>query len=339
MPDTPRIQEISEGERIDSFFAVQDASLLTTAAGKPYIRLTLMDATGKVQANMWDGNEDIYASFTVGDVIKVRAQVETYRGSIQLKISNLRPALDSEVDLAAFVPTTNADVDALDQELDRLIASVTDGDYNTLLHTFFDDSEVRTAFVRSPAAKENHHGYVGGLLEHTVNLTRIAEVFCATTTTPLDRDLLLTGALLHDIGKIRELSVHTAIEYTDEGKLVGHLVIGALMVAERAAGIKNFPEDKKWLVQHLVLSHHGLREYGSPVLPATPEALALHHIDNLDAKTVAAVRLIDADTNERSRWTARSWMLDTALYKGSGEESNRAELSDAAGQSELTFGD
>lgn len=317
MKTTP-VADLREGETIEGFYAVRDANLLTTSSGKPYIRFSLGDASGSLQANMWDAGQDIFSSFAVGDVVKIRAGVETYRGALQLKITALRPAHESEYDPAAFVAQTPVDMDSLKQELAGLVESVADADYLTLLRAFFHDEALLEAFCRAPAAKENHHAYLGGLLEHTVSLARLCVVFAETTHTPLNRDLLLAGALLHDIGKVEELGVTTAIEYTDTGKLLGHLIIGAMMVEKRADAIEGFPTEKKHLVMHMILSHHGKREYGSPVLPAIPEALALHHIDNLDAKTVAARRLIDEDAANDRHWTDRSWMLETQLYKCAG---------------------
>ncbi len=317
MPGPP-IAEFEEGQTIEGFYAVREAELRTTAQGKSFIRLLLGDASGAITGNMWDASPEIYQSLDEGGVAKVRAHVETYRGNLQMKITALRPARESEVDPADFVATTTADIEELKRELLALIDGVEDADYNALLHAFFDEAEMLAAFARAPAARENHHAYIGGLLEHTVSIAKLADTFCAARATLLDRNLLLTGTLLHDIGKVRELSVNAAIEYTDEGNLIGHLSIGALMTAERARTIAGFPEEKLWLVQHLILSHHGRREYGSPVLPATPEALALHHLDNLDAKTVAARRIIDANADSNSHWTERSWMFETRLFKGAG---------------------
>ena len=313
---TLTIGELTEGNQVTGFYAVRDANLRTTASGKSYIRMSLGDATGSLTGNYWDAGQEIFSTFAVGDVVKVRAVVETYQGNLQLKITALRPAQDSEYDAAAFLATTRADVGALQEELDRVIASIRDSDYRALMETFCQDQELREAFARTPAAKENHHACIGGLLEHTLSVVRTCEAFTQASTTPLNRDLLIAGALLHDIGKTQELAAGTAIEYTDVGKLVGHLTLGVIMVEKFAATIQHFPEEKKWLLQHMILSHHGRHEYGAPILPAIPEALALHQIDNLDAKTVCARRLIDEDAENDRRWTSRSWALDTQLYKG-----------------------
>lgn len=311
----PKVSELRDGTQIDGFYAVQEASLLTTAQGKNYIRMVLSDATGSIVCNFWDASPEIYKTFSAGDVVRARGTAETYRGKLQLRISALRCAEEDEFNPSDFVASTTADMNFLDSELKRLVNSVKDKDYNALLAAFFDDDALVSAFRKAPAAKENHHAYVGGLMEHTISIARICESFAATTATELNADLLMAGALLHDIGKIDELGMGTVIEYTDVGKLLGHLAVGTIMVEKRAAQLPDFPNEKKWLVQHMILSHHGKREYGSPVLPCIPEALALHHVDNLDAKTVAARRIIDSDTDDERRWTDRSWMLETQLFK------------------------
>jgi 3'-5' exoribonuclease len=311
----PAIRDLAEGESIESAYAVREASLQTTSQGKFYIRMTLADATGEVTANVWDASPEQFASFGAGDVLRVRGAVETYRGRTQLKVTAFRTLAAEEVDPARFLPVTTADVDGLLAELDRVVASVRDGACRALLESVFGEPRVRDGFARSPAAMKNHHAWIGGLLEHTLNLVHLAEAFCDAGSTRLDRDLLLTGTLLHDIGKTEELSAAATIDYTDAGRLVGHLILGTVLVERHARALPEFPEETLRLVQHMILSHHGRYEYGSPVLPKTPEAIALHHIDNLDAKTVAARRCIDEDPNPDRRWTDRSWMLETQLYK------------------------
>lgn len=314
------IREFSEGDLIEGYYAVREASLHMTTSGKPYIRLTLSDATGQISGNMWDGTKELFQTFRTGDIVKLQAQVETYKGAAQVKVSKLRYATPDEADPEVFLPVTPADRGALRQELAQILASFADPDYAAIARLFFDDPQMLEAFCRAPAAKENHHAYIGGLLEHTVCLARYADLFARSSGNRLNRDLLLCGTLLHDIGKTEELSVGAVIEYTDKGKLLGHLIIGTMMLEERAKALPALPPLKKQLVQHLILSHHGKFEYGSPVLPATPEALALHHIDNLDAKTIAARRIIDNDESPEG-WTQRSWMLETRLFKGASEAS------------------
>jgi 3'-5' exoribonuclease len=199
--------------------------------------------------------------------------------------------------------------------LQQAIESMEDADYRALLHAVFDDAETLEAFRRAPAARNNHHAYVGGLLEHTVSILQAADRYVGLGA-GLRRDLLIAGVLLHDIGKIHELRAGVSIEYTDEGSLLGHLTMGVILIEDRLRGIPDFPREKRNLIYHLILSHHGRYEYGSPVLPAIPEAFALHHLDNLDAKVFAAQKAIREDTHVETNWTDRSWMLETRLYKG-----------------------
>ncbi len=314
--DSFHIRDFQEGQSFSGFYALKDANLLTSSQGKNYIRLTLADATGSIPGNMWDGDETLFATLTPGGAVKVRGTVESYRGNRQVKILAMRPALEDEYDPADFVPRTPASIEQLQEELERIIETVEDNDYNALLHAFFDDAQFMREFTKAPAAQNNHHAYIGGLLEHTITLCRLVDAINNSTRVRLDRDLLITGTLMHDVGKIRELAVTTSIQYTEIGGLLGHITIGANMIQQRAQTISDFPERKCWLVIHMVLSHHGKREFGSPVLPCIPEAVVLHHADNLDAKTVAARHQIDEDPNPNSMWTDWSRMLETRLYKG-----------------------
>ena len=276
-------------------------------------------APGAISGNMWDASRELFTCCAKGAVLKIRALVESYRGRLQVKLEKLRPADEAEIDYSCFIPVTRFDIGELWEEFTGYIAGIQDSEYKLLLETVFGDEAVCEKFRLSPAAKNNHHAYIGGLLEHTVSLLRYAVAFCDSSPVPLERDLLLAGTALHDIGKIYELSLGVIIDYTDRGKLLGHLIIGAMLVEEAVAALPEFSAEKKNLLEHMILSHHGKFEYGSPVLPAIPEAFALHHIDNLDAKTVAAGRILTEDESENA-WTERSWMLDTMLYKkGYGE--------------------
>ncbi|MHC4883952.1 MAG: 3'-5' exoribonuclease YhaM family protein [Planctomycetota bacterium] len=311
----PKINELSEGDHIEGFYALCSATLRDTRAGSQFIRLQLGDSTGTISANLWDANDALFQEYTGADIVKVRAIVESYQGSKQFKIIKIRPADRSECDLSELIQETPFDRTELLTEVHQLVNAMTDPDYKALINLFLDDPEVVEGFTTAPAAKENHHAYLGGLLEHTASMMRLCDQY-ARNNSHLRRDLLLCGAFFHDLGKMEEMKIGTSIEYTTEGMLIGHLVQGVMMIEDRLTAIPDFPRDKRNLVFHLVLSHHGKREYGSPILPAIPEALALHQIDNLDAKVFAANRIIDNDTNTTSEWTERSWMLETKLFKG-----------------------
>ncbi len=330
-----KIKDFVEGECIEGFYGVKDAALQTTSTGKSYIRLIISDSSGVIGGNMWDAGKELFLTFRIGSIIKIRAVVESYRGKLQIKVEKLRVADSTEVDYSEFIPQTSADIEELWSEFSGFIQSIIDPEYRLLVETVFADPLRVARFKLSPAAKNNHHAYIGGLLEHTVSLLRYAAAFAAAAPRKLDRDLLIAGTALHDIGKLEELALGVIIDYTDRGKLLGHLLIGAMLVEEVAKELEGFSLEKRYLLEHMILSHHGKYEYGSPVLPAIPEAFALHHIDNLDAKTEAASRLVAEDESDNA-WTERSWMLDTMLYKqGMGDFAGATAAIPEAGTEEV----
>lgn len=309
----PELASLRDGDAFEGFYVIKEASFQTAVNGKNYIRLTLSDASGSVGGNVWDANKEIFADCPAGSVVKVQAQAESYKGRQQIRIGRMRPAHSSEVDFDSFLPRSKRDAEEMRRELLAHVESIKDKDYLALAEAFFGDKALLERFLRSPAARDVHHAYLGGLVEHTLSMAAMAAGFAAAGS--VNRDLLLLGVLLHDVGKTEELSAKLSIEYTDRGKLIGHLSIGAEMCAERAAGIPNFPRTKLHLVQHLILSHHGRYEYGSPVLPKIPEAFALHHIDNLDAKVMTANRLLSGIQDPESHWTEYNRALETALFR------------------------
>ena len=320
--DSPPLSELREGDAFEGFYVARDSGLHTAVNGKQYIRLTIADRTAGLGANVWDANPELFQLCPANSVVKIQGVVESYKGRTQVRVVRFRPAHESEYDVERFLPRTKRDVEAMKREVLDLAGSIGDKDYRALAEAFFHDREMIAGFSRAPAAREVHHAWLGGLLEHSLNLARMAESFSASAR--VDRDLLLLGALLHDIGKIEELAVGLSIEYTDRGRLLGHLYIGAEMAAQRAAAIKGFPPLKLDLVQHLILSHHGRFEYGSPTLPKVPEAFALHHLDNLDAKVETANRLLDEIQDPERRWTDYSRPLETALFRAPGGAGGRA---------------
>ena len=312
----PSLADLRDGDGFEGFCVVKESSFQTAVNGKNYIRMTLSDASASVQANVWDANRDLFMLCPSGSIIKIQGVAESYKGRSQIKIVRFRPAHESEVNLDNFLPRSSRDMGEMRDEVLGHIESLTDRDYRALGEAFFHDKILMDRFARSPAAREVHHAYLGGLIEHTLNIAGMAVKFAAKAR--VNRDLLLLGSLLHDVGKTEELAAKYSIEYTDRGKLLGHLYIGSEMVATRAAAIPNFPSDKQALVQHLILSHHGRFEYGSPVLPKIPEAFALHHLDNLDAKVETANRLLDNIQEPDRHWTDFSRSLETSLYREDG---------------------
>ena len=299
------VEDLSEGELVQEAFLVKQSLLKTSRTGSFYLDVKLADRTGEVDAKFWDATRQLHESFAPDDFIMVRASVETYRDMPQLKLTHLKKLNEKDVDIADFLPASARDEKEMIEELHELVAGVADEKLRVLLDAFFGDEEFLTAFKRCPAAVSLHHAFVGGLLEHTLAVAKMA-LKVAESYPLLDRDMLLAGALLHDIGKVEELEYKRAFKYSDRGSLLGHLTIGASQVENRAAKIEGFPEERLVQLQHIILSHHGLHEYGSPKLPMTAEAMALHYLDNLDAKMEA---LREASPEDGS-WTGRMYMFD-----------------------------
>ncbi len=319
---SPFLSDLRDGDEFEGFYVVRDSSFQTAVNGKNYIRMTIGDASGSLLANLWDANRDLFQLCPAGAAIKVQALTESYKGKPQAKIVRFRPAHDSEVDPDRFLPKSARDIGAMRDELLALVDSLADRDYKAMGEAFFRDPKLLDRFARTPAAREVHHAWLGGLIEHTLSVARLADGFAKSAR--VDRDLLVLGALLHDVGKVEELEAKFAIEYTDRGKLLGHLAIGAEMLADRAREIPNFPRAKLNLLQHLILSHHGKFEFGSPVLPKIPEAFALHHLDNLDAKVETANRLLDDMPDPEKHWTDYYRALETSLYRAPGRNGGSA---------------
>jgi 3'-5' exoribonuclease len=269
-----------ENQAITGFFAVASKQVRSKKDGSRYFALTLSDRTGQIESRMWETAE--VGDFVAGDVVKVRAQVCRYKEFLQLNIERIRKALPDEFNLSDYVPRTERNIDKLWAELNGYVESLTDLHLKALLRSFLDDADIAAAFREAPAAKSMHHAWIGGLLEHVVSLLGIADL--AAKHYQVHRDLLLTGAILHDIGKLRELRWGTSFDYSIEGQLLGHITIGVALIDRKIAALPDFPPALRVLVEHLVLSHHGKYEFGSPKLPMIPEAVLLHYLDDMDAK-------------------------------------------------------
>lgn len=305
-----------ENQTIASFFLVQLKSLRSTREGKPYLALRLADRTGSIEARMWDEVAEVEPEFEQNDVVKVEAAVEAYRGQPQLKIRRLRRARPEEIELGDYLPQTTQDVEALYAELLGVARGVTSAYLRELLLSVLEDAELAPRLKRAPGAKTLHHAYIGGLLEHVVSLCRLCRL-AAQNYPEVDLDLLLTGAILHDLGKVYELSYERALDYTTEGNLLGHISIAQDILTRKMAGIAGFPERLRTLVLHLLLSHHGRLEFGSPVTPKVREAVLLHYLDDVDSK-MEAVRasLAAAEAAEREgEWTDWNRALERPLLR------------------------
>jgi 3'-5' exoribonuclease len=302
-----------EGKLFDSFFLVLAKQQRTTKQNKPYLSLTLGDKTGQIEARVWElGDPRIAKQFDRGEIVKVRGSVSRYDERAQLKVDQLRAALAGEADKMDMLPATTRDVAELWTALEAVVASITNPDLKRLLAALLADAALAQAFREAPAARQLHHAWLGGLLEHVVSLLGLADRVAAHYPM-LNRDLLLTGVILHDIGKIRELSWDTGFDYTVEGVLLGHIQMGVELVEKTIAGLPGFPDRLRTLVVHMILSHHGKLEFGSPKLPMIPEAVVLNFVDDLDAKMQAMAGEFEKSAREGrapDEMTGKVWSLD-----------------------------
>ena len=315
------------GTIVEAVFHVAQKDLRTTKKGTRFISAKLRDRTGEVPAVMWDATEALFAAIPQGGYALVKGHVGEFNDAPQIVIEAMRPARDNEVDLADFLPKGPGDPDEHLARLKQVLDAVERPALRALLDAAWTDADLMVALKRAPAAEKLHHAYLGGLLEHTLSVAEAA-VLLSRHYPKLDRDLLLVGVLWHDIGKVRELHYAESFGYTDSGKLVGHLVQGVLMLEEKIREVRSrgteFPETLAHVLRHLVLAHHGEHAFGSPKLPMTAEAFALHHLDNLDAKLHAFWRDVAADADPSRRWTAWNRMFGGALFKGF-DESGEAD--------------
>jgi len=313
------IRELQSGDAVDQLFLVRDRQLRTARTGSFYLHLELADRSGQIPARMWDATAELADSFGPDDFVRVRGRVETYRNRLQLIAEVIEKRPESEADLADFLPATEKDVEAMFGRLVEIAKTVRHPGLRKLLASFLKDKDIAEKFRRCPGAVSYHHAFLGGLLEHTLDVTEMALV--AVDQHPnLDRDLFITGTILHDIGKIDEFQYDRAFSYTDEGQLLGHLYMGARMIEERAADIAELSAETTGVLAHLILSHHGKYEYQSPKLPMTAEALAVHFLDNLDAKLNAFHAAMLRDQDPESRWSEWNRMFERRLFKGYGPE-------------------
>ncbi len=317
------INQLMPGQTLDQVFLVRDKDLRTTKAGGLYVVCTLCDKTGTLPARMWQASESIFNSIPVDGFLQIKGRTEDYKGSLQLIIDGLRPYSAEKVDLAEFIPVTECDVEEMWAELLEILRGVKNKHLRLLIKKFVEDSEFVDAFKKSPAAMQLHNPFVGGLLEHTLAVARAAKALLGLYP-KLNADLVLASVFLHDIGKVAELTSGVTIKYSDRGQLVGHITMAAIWVSEKAAEIAQetsepFPQRTVDLLQHIILSHHGEHEFGSPKLPAIPEAFFIHYLDNLDAKMYMTVNAIEKDPDASATFTSYLRQLNTRIYKLSEE--------------------
>jgi 3'-5' exoribonuclease len=301
-----------ENKVVTTSFVVSNKQIKSKKSGEPYLDLTLMDRTGTIQAKMWDNVEECSDSFEQDDIVKIKGLINKYNQRWQLTIHKIRKMDEAEIDFSDYLPKTSKNVDELWQTLGEFVASIGEPHLRQLLELFMADPDVARAYRNAPAAKTMHHAFIGGLLDHVVSLFRSCDLV-ARNYEFINRDLLLTGAFLHDIGKVHELSYARSFSYTTEGQLLGHLVIDLEMLHTKLAQVPGFPPQLKILVEHLIISHHGQYEFGSPKLPMFPEALMLHYLDDLDSKMEAMRAQFERDSELESAWTGYNSALQRPL--------------------------
>jgi len=298
-PARVAVADLKPGTTIDGVYLLAAKETRTTKAGKPFFKLKLSDRTGTVDCTVWE-TELMPAALQVGELAAVCARVTEYLGKPQMEASRIAAAPAGAAQARDFLPTTYRDVEELKGFLQFHIDSVSDRDYAALLQATFGDRDFYEAFTAAPAAKVYHHAYLGGLMEHTVAVAEMCD-FVAQQYGRVDRGLLLTAALLHDVGKTQELAFETTIDFTDAGRFLGHVIQGVTMVSDKAKELPSFPEAKLQQLLHCIVSHHGELEWGSPKRPKTIEALILHHVDNLDAKVKGFLEIVEGSRD--APWT------------------------------------
>jgi len=300
---------------ITTSFLVRSKEIRQKKTGEPYLSLLLGDRTGQVDAKMWDNvNDTMLETFDRDDFVKVKGLVQIFQNRPQITIHNVRRMDDGEIDFADYFPSSRRDPEEMWTELRTATAAIANPHLKALVDGLLDDQDVARRFRRAPAAKQIHHAYLGGLLEHVLSLCALARAVAAHYPN-VDYDLLLTGVVLHDIGKIYELNYERGFSYSDDGQLLGHITIALRMVADKLRTLPDFPPPLRSLVEHMILSHHGQLEFGSPKLPQFPEALLLHYLDDLDSKMECMRALIENDHQVEGSFTGWSAPLERAALK------------------------
>jgi len=315
----PKQQFISELKQpnleIASLFVAAEKQLRTARNGSVFLDLKLLDKTGEISGKMWEKADEASGAFQSGDIVYLKARTELYRDKIQLSISEIMPVPAGAYDPADFLPVCPHDREVLFERLGKLVAGMAEGPARLLCEAILTDASLMTCFKLAPAAKSMHHAYIGGLLEHTVSVITLVYRIC-NHYPDLDRELLIAGAFLHDIGKIEEFVYDTHIDYSDAGRLVGHMVLGTQIVQDKICGIEDFPAETSLLLKHLILSHHGEAQFGAVKLPASREAFALHLADDLDAKMNAISRILAKSGEDDGSWTGFQTIFGRHFFRG-----------------------
>lgn len=306
------LKELKEGDNVSAIYLCKHKQAALTKNGKPYENVILQDKTGTMDAKVWDPNSQGIGDYDALDYIDVFGEVTSFQGMLQINVKRIRVCEEGEYDPADYLPVSTKNIDTMYEELCHLIKTIKQDWYRQLLENLFiKDEAFAKAFKTSTAAKSVHHGFMGGLLEHTLSVTKLCDYY-STAYPILNRDLLLTAAMCHDIAKTKEISPLPENDYTDDGQLLGHIVMGSQMVAERAAQIPGFPHTQLVQLQHCILAHHGKYEYGSPKLPALIEAVALNYADDTDAKMETFKEILENNQDNKG-WFGYNRMFESNL--------------------------
>ena len=311
---SPYVSDLKPNQVITTTLLVHIKDVRQKKSGEPYLSLLLGDRTGEVDAKMWDNVAEVIDTFERDDFIKVKGLLQVFQNRPQLTIHKMVRVLDTEVDFADYFPASTRDPGEMFAELRGIIAGVHNPHLRALLEAFMDDEPLARMYRIAPAAKHVHHAYLGGLIEHVLSLCHLSRDTAAHYKY-IDLDLLLTGAILHDIGKVAELTYDRSFGYSTEGQLLGHIIIGLRLLHEKLQRFPEFPSKLRVLVEHMIVSHHGELEFGSPKVPLFPEALLLHHLDNLDSKMECMRSLVAKDRHVEGCWTGYNASLERSLLK------------------------
>jgi len=308
------ISQIRAGDTLTDQFVLSEKTMAHKKDGNHYLNLVLTDRTGSIKGVVWDNVGSISSQTDSGRVVAVQGHVGEYRGTLQVVVKEMKMVPEADIDPADFMPVTERNIDRMFQRLVALSESIETSCLKDLFSAFWGDHAFVSRFKRAPAAKKMHHAYIGGLLEHTLSMAILADKIVGHYS-GVDRDLLLSGVLLHDVGKIREFSYDVRIDYSDEGRLVNHIAIGVQMIEEKIQSVPSFPEDLALMLKHMVISHHGSRELGSPEPPKTIEAVMLNCIDEMDSR-IQGVREFMAKEDPGEMWTSFHRLLGRHFYRG-----------------------
>lgn len=311
---SPFVSELQPNQIVSATFLVQQKDVRQKKTGEPWLALILGDRTGEIEAKMWDNVAEVVDTFERDDFLRVRGMLQVHHNRLQLTIHKLQKQPEETIDPIDFFPASTRNPEEMYGELRQVVASIGNPHLRTLLTAVFEDPEIARRFRVAPAAKGVHHAYLGGLIEHVLSMCGLAKATAAHYR-DVDVDLLLAGVLLHDIGKIHELTYDRSFGYSTEGQLIGHIHIGLRIVSDKLAGIPDFPTPLRNLLEHMILSHHGALEFGSPKVPQFPEALLLHHLDNLDSKMECMRSCIEKDRQVDGCWTGYNPALERSVLK------------------------